>query len=155
MSGAKKGRSHERATYKQPTPERSRLLAAVRSKGNRSTELAFATLCRRNKLSGWRRHVDMLGRPDFVFRSKRVVVFVDGCFWHGCPTCYRSPTRNFLFWAEKVERNRKRDRSISNRLRKDGWFVLRVWEHSLIKPNQVLARVVRACARLSSSQQRN
>jgi DNA mismatch endonuclease (patch repair protein) len=56
---------------------------------------------------------------------------VDGCFWHGCPRCYRRPHSNKKFWDEKVARNRTRDRRVNRELRKLGWRVLRIWEHDL------------------------
>jgi DNA mismatch endonuclease (patch repair protein) len=79
------------------------------------------------------------GRPDFVFRRQHVCVFVDGCFWHGCPRCYRRPSSNRKYWDEKVKRNRARDRRVNQELRRRGWRVLRFWEHDLEKPNRILS----------------
>lgn len=123
------------------TPERSRLMSRVRSQNNKSTELRLLAILRANKLGGWRRHLSLPGSPDFVFKSANLVVFVDGCFWHGCPKCYKAPGNNAAFWAEKVEYNRRRDRRINRILRSRGWRVLRVWEHSLKKPDTVAARI--------------
>ncbi len=85
-------------------------------------------------------------RPDFVFRAQRVAVFVDGCFWHGCPTHGTRPRQNRKFWDEKIARNRQRDRLVTRQLRKQGWTVLRLWECALAKKRQphTLARVRRA-----------
>jgi len=58
-------------------------------------------------------------------------VFVDGCFWHGCPRCYRRPKSNRKFWDAKITRNRMRDRRVKSVLRNEGWQVLRFWEHDL------------------------
>lgn len=69
------------------------------------------------------------GRPDIVFRGTRVAVFMDGCFWHGCPECYRAPKSNGKFWREKVDGNRARDKRQTRELRAAGWIVLRFWEH--------------------------
>ncbi|MGA4683564.1 very short patch repair endonuclease [Micromonospora sp. AB353] len=77
----------------------------------------------RQPLSGLRR------RADLVFAGPRVAVFVDGCFWHGCPEHYRPSTRNSDFWSGKIEGNRKRDAETNERLRAAGWTVIRVWEH--------------------------
>ena len=71
------------------------------------------------------------GKPDFVFRKERLVVFVDGCFWHGCPTCYIKPKQNAEFWENKIGGNIRRDRKVSRQLRTDGWSVCRVWECKL------------------------
>jgi DNA mismatch endonuclease, patch repair protein len=68
-------------------------------------------------------------RPDVVFTRAKVVVFVDGCFWHGCPDHGRIPGRNQAYWVPKLERNAKRDLCNAVALRGDGWHVERVWEH--------------------------
>lgn len=121
-------RQTQKAKLLAPTPERSRNMSAIRSTGNQSTELKMARILRKLQLSGWRRHGNLRGRPDFVWRNRRVVLFVDGCFWHGCPNCYRSPVRNSSYWSAKVSGNRSRDRSVTRFLRSEGWVVLRVWE---------------------------
>jgi DNA mismatch endonuclease (patch repair protein) len=66
---------------------------------------------------------------DIVFRPARVAVFVDGCFWHGCPTHRVAPRANADYWAEKIHRNRDRDRHTDAELAAAGWQVIRVWEH--------------------------
>jgi DNA mismatch endonuclease, patch repair protein len=72
---------------------------------------------------------DRRRRADIVFGPARVLVFVDGCFWHGCPKHATWPTENADFWREKIETNRLRDRDTDERLRREGWTVVRVWEH--------------------------
>ena len=67
-------------------------------------------------------------RPDLAFVGLRIAVFVDGCFWHGCPSHYVAPVGNATFWQEKLRRNRARDRLVNERLENDGWTVFRVWE---------------------------
>lgn len=129
--------------------QRSRNMASIRSKGNATTEGAFLRLLRMAGISGWRRHAGLPGRPDFVFRARRVVVFVDGCFWHGCPRCYRLPEENRLYWKAKVLANRARDRRTARKLRSLGWRVTRIWEHSLKSPRGR----ARAVARLSKALQ--
>ncbi len=90
--------------------------------------------------SGWRRQRPIAGRvadgrfrvrPDFVFAARRLAVFVDGCFWHGCPQHGTRPRGNAAFWRAKFRRNRERDRRNSRHLRQAGWKVLRLWEHEL------------------------
>lgn len=71
------------------------------------------------------------GKPDIVFTGPKVVVFVDGCFWHCCPRHGARPRTNGVFWAEKLERNRARDAAITKRLEEDGWAVIRIWEHEV------------------------
>jgi DNA mismatch endonuclease (patch repair protein) len=70
-------------------------------------------------------------RPDFIFATRRLAVFVDGCFWHGCPRHGTRPQGNAAFWRAKFRRNRARDRRDTLRLRRAGWRVLRLWEHEL------------------------
>lgn len=67
-------------------------------------------------------------RPDLVFKGPAVAVFVDGCFWHGCPSHYTAPENNADFWKNKLKRNRERDRRNDRTLRKAGWTVVRYWE---------------------------
>jgi len=122
--------------------QRSRNMASIRSKGNATTEHAFLQILREAKITGWRRHLDLPGKPDFVFRAKRLAVFVDGCFWHGCPKCYRMPSDNRQYWKNKVESNRRRDRRRVRELRALGWRVLRFWEHSL-KSSQGRAQILK------------
>lgn len=84
-------------------------------------------------------------RADFVFELERVAVFVDGCFWHGCPSHSRIPTNNGPRWAAKISRNRERDLETTNELSRYGWLPLRIWSH--VAPNDaadLVAVVLRA-----------
>jgi DNA mismatch endonuclease (patch repair protein) len=72
---------------------------------------------------------DLRVRPDIVFPRQQVAVFVDGCFWHGCPEHGNQPRKNVDYWSAKLERNRQRDRHIDQTLRAVGWSVVRIWEH--------------------------
>ena len=123
--------------------KRAWIMARVRSSGNRSTELRFVSLLRKHRLSGWRRHFPLMGRPDFVFPSRRVVVFVDGCFWHGHPKKCRLPATHRDYWRQKIARNVTRDRRVTRSLRQQGWKVIRVWEDSIHRPS-VAARLRKA-----------
>src|SRR5437899_2518770 len=106
-------------------------MAAVRSHGNRTTELRLASLLRSARVTGWRRRQSLPGLPDFVFRLSRLAVFVDGCFWHGCSKHCRMPRENSAYWNHKISGNRARDRRVSRALLKGGWRVIRIWEHDL------------------------
>jgi len=114
--------------------QRSLQMATVRSKGNKATELKLASILRSAGIKGWRRHQPLPGRPDFIFREARLAIFVDGCFWHGCRWHCRMPKTRLGFWYPKIARNRKRDRSVGIMLRRRGWRVIRLWEHSLSNP---------------------
>jgi DNA mismatch endonuclease (patch repair protein) len=87
----------------------------------------------RRLLAGSRREVDV------VFPGARVAVFVDGCFWHGCPEHGTWPRNNAEFWRRKIEENVRRDRDTNARLEADGWTVLRVWEHE--SPGDAASRI--------------
>src|SRR5687768_9054588 len=101
--------------------ERSERMALVRSHSNKSTELKFIQLLRQAKITGWRRsYGNVLGKPDFYFSKERIAVFIDGCFWHGCPRCYRRPTASQQYWDAKVKGNIDRDIRVNARLRRSG-----------------------------------
>jgi len=106
-------------------------MASIRSRGNRTTELAFASLLRKAGITGWRRHLALPGRPDFAFTRCHLAVFIDGCFWHGCARCRNIPVSNREFWSSKISANKKRDRRVTRLLEKSGWQVIRFWEHEL------------------------
>lgn len=118
-------------------------MAAVKPRGNRSTELAMAAILRRKHLRGWRRHYPVAGTPDFCWARLRIALFVDGCFWHGCPSCRKHAKTNVDFWRKKVLRNRRRDVRVARKLRGEGWIVLRVWECA-VKEERTIARIERA-----------
>jgi len=156
--------------------KRSEVMSRIRSRGNRDTELALAALLRAHKITGWRRHRllrvarpgpkskvqspksrgsqpstlnhQLTVRPDFVFLKSRTVIFVDGCFWHGCPRHATRPRNNRAFWHRKLEGNKQRDALVTRTLRRAGWRVLRVWEHELAKKNETrLVRRIRRALR--------
>ena len=87
---------------------------------------------------------DLPGSPDFVFQQERVAVFLDSCFWHGCPKHLRRPASNVDYWENKIAINKERDRRQTRELRKIGWRVLRLWEHELKEPGRVIVKVRRA-----------
>ncbi|MBI1826410.1 MAG: DNA mismatch repair protein Vsr [Planctomycetes bacterium] len=78
----------------------------------------------------------MFAKPDFVFPKLRLAVFVDGCFWHGCPKHFNMPVSNGEFWKRKLEANKRRDRLVNRTLRSRRWRVLRVWEHELTRKGE-------------------
>lgn len=106
---------------------RSKNMAAIRSRGNLSTEIVFARLLCASGLRGYRKHWPVVGRPDFAWPGRKIAVFVDGCFWHGCP-CKATPATNSKFWRNKIRKNQERDKRVSRLLRRDGWTVVRIRE---------------------------
>lgn len=127
------------------TSKRSEVMSKIRSSGNQTTELRLIRIFRDNRIKGWRRRQKLLGKPDFVFPKEKICVFVDGCFWHGCPKCYRRPKSNWRYWKAKTERNRMRDLKVSRELRKAGWKVIRIWEHELGEKGR--AKLIRRLSR--------
>lgn len=111
--------------------ERSRVMATVLGQGNRSTEICLLAALRSHGIKGWRRHYRITGKPDFAFPRVKVAVFLDGCFWHGCPKCSRIPASNTAFWSAKFARTAERDAAQTKELKRRGWKVLRFWEHEL------------------------
>ncbi len=111
------------------TPDRSRNMRAVRGKHCKTTEWRLRALLISAGLRGWRMHVRGLqGSPDFYFPHEHVAVFVDGCFWHGCPRCGHTPKSDVGYWKMKLGRNKVRDRAVNRELRSRGFRVMRVWE---------------------------
>ena len=113
--------------------KRSEVMARIRGSENKDTELRMITFFRAHRITGWRRNARIFGKPDFVFCRERVALFVDGCFWHGCPKPKHAPlpkTRT-EWWVAKFARNKARDREVTRALREKGWRVLRVWECDL------------------------
>ena len=116
--------------------KRSEVMARIKSTGNRETELSLAQFFRRYDIIGWRRKAAVFGHPDFVFYDLRLAIFVDGCFWHGCPIHGTSPKTNQSYWGPKLERNRNRDNNVNRSLHARGWHVLRIWQHELSPKNE-------------------
>jgi DNA mismatch endonuclease (patch repair protein) len=150
--------------------KRSDVMSRIRSQGNRATELALVRVFRAHGITGWRRHKklrveglrverrknsqpstfnsQLTVRPDFVFPKLRLAVFVDGCFWHGCPLHKTKPRTNAAFWRKKFAANQARDRLVTRTLRSAKWRVLRLWEHELASQREarLLRRLRRALA---------
>lgn len=123
--------------------KRSLIMASIRSRGNLTTESVFITAVKRARVTGWRRHLPIDGKPDFCFPTQRVAVFIDGCFWHCCPKHGTNPKSNTSYWGEKLRKNRLRDQRVRRLLNKKGWKVLRFWEHGLDE-ERIISRLRRA-----------
>lgn len=113
------------------SPEASPRMAKVRQKGT-GAEIALRRELYRRGLR-YRVDFEVLKKPrrvaDIAFPGRMIAVFVDGCFWHGCPEHATWPKQNSDFWRQKIETNRARDADTNERLRNAGWTVLRFWEH--------------------------
>jgi len=112
---------------------RSKVMGSVRSQGTRLEE-RFRCLLKESDFSGLiEQPKDIPGRPDWISSDRRVAIFIDSCFWHGCRWHLRMPKTNISYWREKLERNKRRDKQVNVLLKKQGWKVLRVWEHNLLQ----------------------
>jgi DNA mismatch endonuclease (patch repair protein) len=116
---------------------RSPHMSKIKGKGNKSTEILVEAVLIESSLGGWVKHPkEIVGRPDFFFPSQKLVLFVDGCFWHSCPVCNRRvPSNREDFWRQKLDQNRRRDNRQHRQLRRQGYHVMRIWEHELKKPS--------------------
>jgi len=115
------------------SPEkRKEMMQRFRSK-NTFPELLIMKELRKRKIY-FAKHVDtILGKPDIVFRRKKIVVFIDSDFWHGHPTRLRMPKTNLNYWKEKISKNKNRDRKVNKELKSNGWIILRFWEYDIKK----------------------
>lgn len=125
---------------------RSSIMSGIRGRNNRSTEIALRMGLIRNGMCGWKLHIKALtGCPDFVFVRRHIAVFVDGCFWHGCPRCGHLPKTNARFWKAKILRNRERDCKNTRALLRSGYRVLRFWEHEITNDlDRCIAKLAKA-----------
>lgn len=125
-------RTARRVTFQGVTAERSRIMRAVRSRGNKTTEQRLRFALVRAGIGKWVLHPrEITGCPDFYFSKAKLAVFVDGCFWHGCADCGHIPRTRSGFWRAKINGNRARDAKRTLELADQGIRVLRFWEHDL------------------------
>ena len=119
------------------TPEkRSAVMKAVKSRNTKTTELKMIEIFKELHIIGWRRTYPLIGKPDFVFPKKRIVIFVDGCFWHGHDCRNVTPSDNAEFWEAKRLYNKKHDEEVTQTLVQKNWTVIRIWECELKKKNR-------------------
>ena len=116
--------------------KRSAVMKAVKSRNTKTTELKLIEIFKRLHITGWRRTYPLEGKPDFVFPKKRIVVFVDGCFWHGHDCRNVTPSDNAEFWTAKRLYNKKHDEEVTRKLVQKNWTVIRIWECELKKKNR-------------------
>jgi len=118
-------------------------MASVKSRDTKSTELKFISILKEKGITGWRRNYQLTGKPDLVFPRLKIAVFIDGCFWHGCPSHCRMPSSNVKYWNNKIGKNKIRDKQITKALKMKSWKIIRIWEHGIKtgKLNQKLNRI--------------
>jgi DNA mismatch endonuclease, patch repair protein len=128
--------------------ERSRIMRSVHSTGT-TAENQCEALLRSLKLKFSKHPPDLAGRPDFLLKGFRLVIFVHGCFWHAHKGCKhaRLPTSNVTYWVQKIGRNRRRDRRVRDELRKAGWRTAVIWECRLRNTASVASRLLKLTSR--------
>ena len=120
--------------------KRSEVMKSVKSRNTKTTELKLISIFKELHIIGWRRTYPLVGKPDFVFTKKRIVVFVDGCFWHGHNCRNVTPSANAEFWNAKREYNKRHDTVVTETLQNKNWTVIRIWECELKKKNEALLK---------------
>ena len=107
--------------------QRSKTMSRIRSKWT-TQEKKIHDYLKGNKIKH-KMHPKISGSPDLIFENSKTAVFLHGCFWHKCPKCYIKPKTNKKYWLPKIEANVKRDRKNNKILKKEGFKVVRIWEH--------------------------
>ena len=125
------------------TPQqRKKNMSHIRGKDT-GPEIKLRKLLWFNGIRGYRIHYNLPGKPDIVFTKKKVVIFLDGCFWHKCPFDFQEPETRKEFWMKKINSNVERDTKITRQLQDDGWMVIRFWEHEVRKkPEDVIEKIL-------------
>jgi DNA mismatch endonuclease (patch repair protein) len=111
---------------------------------NTNPEIKLRKLLFSRGIRGYRIHYKLPGKPDIVFTKTKIAIFIDGCFWHKCPICFQEPETRKEFWMKKIQSNIDRDKKVNDLLRKDGWTVIRIWEHEIRKdPENAIKKIIR------------
>lgn len=125
--------------------DRRKTMQAVKGKGTRLEKRLWAMLAGM-RLNGWEKNPETItGKPDVVFPSQQIAVFIDGCFWHGCPHCQRKlPVTNHEYWEKKIKRNIALAQIHNEQLEQEGWTVIRIWEHEMADTAKIRKRIRKA-----------
>ncbi len=119
-------------TFQNVADKTSKTMSAIKGMNNKTTELCFRMMLARNGVKGWKmNYKSIVGKPDFFFEDRKLAVFIDGCYWHGCPTCGHIPKKHSEFWKAKIKRNQERDKRVTRENEDNGIKVIRFWEHEL------------------------
>jgi DNA mismatch endonuclease, patch repair protein len=121
--------------------QRSNLMSRVRDRDT-SPELEVRRQLFSRGLRGYRLRPKLPGKPDIVYSRAKLAIFIDGCFWHGCPRCYTRPATRRPYWDNKLAENVSRDKAVDRSLKEMGWKTLHFWEHDVKKaPGRIVKRV--------------
>jgi len=133
------------------TQEQRKLnMSRIRAK-NTGPEVKLRKMLYAADIRGYRIHYKLPGKPDIVFTKKKIVIFIDGCFWHKCPVCFQEPETRKEFWLKKIQSNIDRDKKVNEQLKDEGWKVIRIWEHEIRKePEKVVKKIIRILEKTSA-----
>lgn len=121
--------------------KRSVVMSRIRGKDT-GPELALRRGLWAAGVRGYRLRPSLPGRPDITFIGKKVAVFVDGCFWHGCPKCYKAPASHAEFWRRKLKETQRRGEAADEKLKSMGWNTMHFWEHEVeAQPHEVIKQI--------------
>lgn len=112
-------------------------MSNVKSGGTRLENRFCLELENREIKNFQRNDKSLVGCPDIVFASSKIAIFIDSCFWHGCPIHLRMPSSNQDYWRAKINHNVTRDKIVTKQLKQNGWIVIRIWEHSIKNPRSL------------------
>lgn len=122
--------------------KRSKIMSSIKGKNTRP-EIAVRKILWTRGLRYRIHDRTVFGTPDISNKSRRFAVFVDGCFWHGCPRCYKEPRSNVSYWQEKIIRNKKRRTLVKKVLKRRGWKIFEFWEHQVYNdPEKIATKVI-------------
>lgn len=114
---------------------RSRIMSSIRGK-NTKPEIAVRKILWHNGVRYRIHDRSIFGTPDISIKKKKIAVFIDGCFWHGCSRCYKEPKTNIMFWRTKISKNKERRIKVKSVLVNDGWNVIEIWEHQIYEEDE-------------------
>jgi len=112
--------------------QRHKNMRNIKSSGTTPERLVMREL-RKRKIYFAKNVSKIIGKPDIVFRRKKIIVFIDSDFWHGNPERFTMPKTNTDYWRTKIKRNKERDSQVTTELQSQGWTVIRLWEHDIKK----------------------
>lgn len=123
--------------------QRSYCMSRIKSK-NTLPEILLRNKLKKEGLKGYKMNCNLPGKPDIIYPDKNLAIFIDGCFWHKCPQCFKKPDKNSKFWNNKIKNNMERDNKVNNTLKKMGWSVIRIWEHEIKNnPKKCITKIKR------------
>ena len=122
--------------------KRSEIMSMVRNKDSK-IEIKFRKALWKARLRYRKNSTKYFGKPDLIFKKRKIVIFIDSCFWHGCKKHGSMPKVRIKFWKAKLKRNKQRDKEVNRYYKKLDWKLFRIWEHDLKKnPAEIIVKII-------------